>query len=234
MFVIIIIIHHRLFPTETAKDKEFEQKARSLWFVSAEHLDVPSECLDHFAPIVAQLQRIGEYKTPGNKLFVVSEVCKALYSLCSRKDRKACSTDDFLPCLIFVVLKSGLRNVVSTLEYIQNCHSPLFLQKEALYYLTNMLSAVGFIQGVSEKSLSIRKSTYDRLCSLAPPTGLPSLRPDLSVAYTFGDVSPCDLRVGDIPNLLDQYKELLEFFSKHQHEKKDSTNNDNNNYKMKN
>lgn len=169
--------------------------------------------------MISDLRRISEYRTPGNKFHVISGVCKRLYNLCSQKDGKACSTDDFLPCLIFVILKSNPGNLVSSLEYIQNCHSPLFLQKEALYYLTNVLSAVGFIQNISEKSLSIKKSVFDRLYSMTPPAGPPRLRPDLSAAYTFGGVNPEDLRIGDIPDLLEQYKELLEYFVKTQQTK---------------
>lgn len=187
--------------------------------MSARHLDISEDYIDSFVPIIAEFQSIAKYRTPGNKFCVMSNVCKKLYNLCSRKDRKACSTDDFLPCLIFVVLKSGVGNLVSSLEYIQSCHNRMFLQKEALYYLTNVLSAVGFIQNVSEKSLSIRKSVYDKLCSLAPPEGSPALRPDISAAYTFGKVDPSDLRIGDVPELLEQYKDLLEYFVKSQSSK---------------
>lgn len=183
--------------------------------MSAKHLDISEDYIDSFVPIIAELQNFTKYKTPGNKFSVISSVCKKLYNLCSRKDKKACSTDDFLPCLIFVILKSNPSNFVSCLSYIQNCHSPLFLQKEALYYLTNVMSAVGFIQNVSEKSFSIRKSAYDILIAMPPPEGPPSLRPDLSASYTFGGVNSNDIRVGEIPDLLEQYKELLDFFMRH-------------------
>ncbi|KAF5351312.1 hypothetical protein D9758_008061 [Tetrapyrgos nigripes] len=72
------------------------------------------------------------------------------------------SADDFLPILIFIVIKSNPPHLISNVEFIQRFRNPSKLQSEAGYYLSSLMGAVAFIETMDYTSLSgISKEDFE-------------------------------------------------------------------------
>lgn len=73
------------------------------------------------------------------------------------------SADQFLPILIYVVLRANPDNLLSNIEYIQRFRRPEKLEGEAAYYLTNLAGAVSFIETLDASGLSnITREEFER------------------------------------------------------------------------
>jgi len=72
------------------------------------------------------------------------------------------SADDFLPILIFTVIKSNPPHFISNLEFVQRFRNPAKLSSEAGYYLSSLYGAVSFIETMDYASLSgISKEEFE-------------------------------------------------------------------------
>ncbi|CAM9597978.1 unnamed protein product, partial [Chrysoparadoxa australica] len=63
--------------------------------------------------------------------------------------------DEFLPALILLVTRANPRRLHSNLEYIQMFREPSKLIGEEGYVLTQLISAVHFLEGVDATTLTI-------------------------------------------------------------------------------
>lgn len=64
------------------------------------------------------------------------------------------SADQFLPILIYVILRANPDNLLSNIEYIQRFRRPEKLEGEAAYYLSSLSGAVSFIETLDAAGLS--------------------------------------------------------------------------------
>lgn len=71
------------------------------------------------------------------------------------------SADDFLPILIYTVVKAAPKNLYLDLEFVSLCRHPSKLVGEPDYFLTNLRSAVMFILNVDASCLTMEKATFD-------------------------------------------------------------------------
>ena len=81
-------------------------------------------------------------------------------------EKVTCSADDFLPLLIYVIVKSNPAFLVSNVEYVAHFRSPSCIDTETHYYLTNFVSSVSFIRDITPNALSIDPAEYERLTKL--------------------------------------------------------------------
>ena len=68
--------------------------------------------------------------------------------------------DQFLPALIYVVLKSNPPNLFSNLDYIDRFRNPTKMISEPGYWYTNLYSAVTFLENVEHGSLTITEEEF--------------------------------------------------------------------------
>ena len=72
------------------------------------------------------------------------------------------SADNFLPLLIFTLLKSNPPHLISNIEYIQRFRNSQKLIGEHGYYLSSLQAAISFIETLDHKSLTgISKQEFE-------------------------------------------------------------------------
>ncbi|KAL0314242.1 UNVERIFIED_CONTAM: Vacuolar protein sorting-associated protein 9A [Sesamum angustifolium] len=144
--------------------------------------------------------------------------------------------DEFLPVLIYVTIKANLPQLHSNLSYIQRFRRQTRLVGEAAYFFANMLSVESFIMNIDAKALSVDETEFEknmesaqallsglsessdiqhqadgslgnvpRMEPVEPKSALRSRRHQSSATHPEAG----DLTVGDVEDLLNNYKQLV-------------------------
>ena len=116
-----------------------------------------------------ELLKVDNYKTPRDKAVVFSNTCKIIFDMCCNVGKRSCSADDFFPYMVLPLLKTNPPNLISNIKYTREFRSPDQMQNEALFFLTNIFSAVSFILSMNAESLSITPGFYEKLVHQSPP-----------------------------------------------------------------
>ncbi|KAH8103956.1 hypothetical protein BXZ70DRAFT_1005506 [Cristinia sonorae] len=137
------------------RDRVLSQRIALFTWIQPEHLDVPEgEGREGFMMFAQQeLLKINHYKAPRDKLICILNCCKVIFGLI-RHLRKEEGADNFVPILIYVVLKANPEHLLSNVEFINRFRNPAKLQSEAGYYLSSLMGAVSFIETMDHTSLS--------------------------------------------------------------------------------
>jgi hypothetical protein len=86
-----------------------------------------------------------------------------------------------VPLLIYVVLRANPESLVSNVQYILRFRNPDKLNGEAGYYLSSLMGAIQFIEGLDRSSLTVTDEEFERNVEAAvaeiaerpPPSPLP-------------------------------------------------------------
>ncbi|CUS14862.1 unnamed protein product [Tuber aestivum] len=168
---------------DVERDEVLAQKVRIYGWVREEHLDIQDAVTEEsgrkFLDLaVNEMTKMGSYRAPRDKVICVLNCCKVIFGEFIRKlfggvemligglgllrhsggDESA---DKFVPLLIYVVLKANPANLVSNVQYILRFRNPDKLNGEAGYYLSSLMGAIQFIEGLDRSSLTITDEEFE-------------------------------------------------------------------------
>lgn len=94
----------------------------------------------------AEIFMINAYKTPKDKLACVLRCSSTIMNLLSLASEKSVpAADDFMPVLIYVLIKANPPNLMSTVQYVNSFYENR-LQGEEQYWWMQFSSAIEFIK----------------------------------------------------------------------------------------
>ncbi|KAG6546621.1 hypothetical protein Mapa_011810 [Marchantia paleacea] len=156
-------------PEDAEIDQRLSEKMTILQeFIRPEHLDIPKNSQNETSWLLAQkeLQKINTYKAPRDKLVCILNCCRVINNLLVNvsmaSNDNPPGADDFLPVLIYVVIKANPPQLHSNLQYILRYRHQGRLVSEAAYFYTNLVSAESFIRNLDSSSLSMDPAEFEK------------------------------------------------------------------------
>jgi len=159
-------------PACSRRDAHLAARLQSLSFVRLKQLEIDEPSV-FLAPgwkmAQSAIREMDNVMAPADKLACIMNSCRIIALLLSAaaEERgkggggKGVGADEFLPALIYTVIKAQPRRLYSNLRYIGEFRSPTKLMSESGYFYTNVLSAVAFAKNVKPDHLAMSKTEFD-------------------------------------------------------------------------
>lgn len=170
---IMTMNHGRLFSPPTTndeeKDSQIQKRIRQLNWISAKHLlcsidEVNSEVRDLVYTAITELVSMDSFHSPQEKLECIIRCCRTIFNLLKQSVGGPASADEFLPALIFVVLKANPVRLHSNINFITRfSNASRLMSGEGGYYFTNLCCAISFIENLTSESLSMSAEEFNGL-----------------------------------------------------------------------
>ncbi|RHY30959.1 hypothetical protein DYB32_003888 [Aphanomyces invadans] len=155
-------LHGAVFGARPQEDANLSARIASLGFLSFQHLDITATSdLARWTLIQARLMELPRYLSPRRQMACILQVCHDLTHLL--KDHlggKYPGADEFLPALIYTILKANPPHLHSTVEYIQTYRHPSKLLSEPGYFFTHLVSSLSFLDHLDDSGLSISAEEF--------------------------------------------------------------------------
>jgi len=157
-------------PADQAEDSKLRERFASLSWVSFDHLGIPPMDPSLLTLALNELRRVDSYKAPRDKLVIILNATRVINDVLKRtlEDSGAIgrplSADDFLPLLIYSVLKAAPDRLHSNVEFVAAFRHPSRLNGEDAYFLTALQSATAFVRDASPKVLEVSEEEFRSRC----------------------------------------------------------------------
>ncbi|XP_039620373.1 GTPase-activating protein and VPS9 domain-containing protein 1 isoform X1 [Polypterus senegalus] len=99
----------------------------------------------------AEIRTMRAYKTPRDKLQCILRMCSTIMNLLSLANEDSVpGADDFVPVLVFVLIKANPPCLLSTIQYINNFYASRMSGEES-YWWMQFTAAVEFIKTIDDR-----------------------------------------------------------------------------------
>ncbi|XP_023549908.1 vacuolar protein sorting-associated protein 9A-like isoform X3 [Cucurbita pepo subsp. pepo] len=157
------------FADDVKRDEQLSEKMALIQqFIRPENLDIKPNFQNETSWLLAQkeLLKINMHKAPRDKLVCLLSCCKVISNLLLNasiaSNENPPGADEFLPVLIYVIIKANPPQLHSNLLYIQRYRGQSRLTGEAAYFFTNILSAESFISNIDANALSMEETEFGK------------------------------------------------------------------------
>ncbi|GFR93806.1 ankyrin repeat domain-containing protein 27 [Elysia marginata] len=190
-------VHKQLFRVITAtmanEDAEINKITRNLVDLQLSDLGIRKIFSQNMIPAKKELGLLNRYSTPMGRLFCIKRVVAALtkppreVKKEKRKDSVSMmTTDDLLPILIFLIIKSDIPNWMANLVYMQHFHFAKSSDDDEFgFYLASVEASIEHIRSgnLKNETMTLKRERWNSII-IQDPTDPASLSKSLSPLHT--------------------------------------------------
>ncbi|XP_055338860.1 GTPase-activating protein and VPS9 domain-containing protein 1-like [Paramacrobiotus metropolitanus] len=145
---------------DRARDEVLEEHIRKLaTILTPDHKDLKISKVFHlecpWPSAQAEIAEINAYKTPKDKVQCVLRCSTILMNLLSlASDSSVPAADDFMPALVYVLIRANPPSLLSTVQYVNNFYGNRLAGEES-YWWTQFASAIEYTKNMDYESADV-------------------------------------------------------------------------------